>query len=231
MPLCSRDLVERLGPHAATRAGLDPTCDADALRWLALALLLSTRVDEARAVAAFRALSVGELADATALASADPVRVGALLAREGIPQPETRAALLLRACCNFAERWHGSLARLAGDADDLATLGTRVARLASGLGAATVARFLRPLRERFPVVQELPLSAAARAAAQHLGWIGADADAEGEAASLRARVASEPDAPRFSDVESALERLGAAACQRERVARCPLGADCPKLSA
>lgn len=227
MPLQPREIVQRLGPHPATRAGLDPASDADALRWLALALLLGARTDEERALAAFRALAARELADAAGLAAAHLAQVAAVLMREGVPRPETTAAVLLRACRAFAERWQGSVARMAADADDLAGLGARVAGLASGLGVATVARFLRPLRERFAAARELPLAPSARAAALHLGWIGPGDDEEGEPAVLRARLADAADAPPFSDVEAALERLGAAACQRGRSARCPLGEACP----
>jgi hypothetical protein len=221
-----RDLVLRLGPHPARRAGLDPTSDADALRWLALALLLSLRAREEQALAALEALA-GELAGAQALAAADATRVAGALERAGVPRPERAAALLLRACRAFAERFQGSIARLAAGADDLASLGARVTALASGLGVATAARFLRPLRERIAPARELPLLPAARAAALHLGWIEPGDDEEGEPSLLRARVARSPDAPPFCDVEAALERLGAAACLRGRAGRCPLGSDCP----
>jgi hypothetical protein len=197
------------------------------VRWLALALLLATRTDEGRAVNALRALAARELADAAGLAAADPAEVAARLAREGVARPEATAALLLRACRTFAERWQGSVARIAADADDLADLGARVAGLASGLGAATVARFLRPLRERFPAAREVPLAASARAAARHLGWIAEGDDEEGEPAVLRKWLAQTPDAPPFPDLEAALERLGSAACLRGRSARCPLGEACP----
>ncbi len=227
MPLRACEIVQRFGPHPATRGGLDPTSDADALRWLALALLLGARADEDRAIAALRALAARELADAEGLAAADPAHVVAVLIRERVPRPEATAAVLLRACRAFAERWQGSVSRMASDADDLAALGARVSGLASGLGVATVARFLRPLRERFPAARELPLAASARAAALHLGWIGPGDDEEGEPSVLRARVAGAPDAPPFVDLEAALERLGSAACLRGRAARCPLGEACP----
>lgn len=219
-------LVARLGPHPCTRAGLDPTQDTDAARWLALALLLASRAQEDQALAALRALSA-PLADPGAFAGTDPEAVAALLARERVPQPERVAATLLRACASFAARHGGSLARLAAEADDLESLGARVAALAPGVGRATVLRFLRPLRERFSAAREVPLAPAARAAALHLGLIAEGEDEEGEPVALRARAQREPDAPPFADLEAALERLGAAACLRERVSRCPLGAECP----
>jgi endonuclease III len=222
-----RELVERLGPHPATRAGLDPTSDADSLRWLALAVLLGTRAEEQRAIGALRALAGHELASAAGLAAADPDRIAAVLAREGVPRPEATAAVLLRACRAFVERWQGCVSRLAADADDLSGLGSRVAGLASGLGVATAARFLRPLRERIPAARELPLPAAARAAALHLGWLAPGDDEEGEPAVLRTWLARTPDAPPFFELEAALERLGQTACLRGRARRCPLGEACP----
>jgi hypothetical protein len=222
-----RGIVERLGPHPSRRAGLDPTQDAGALPWLALALLLSARADEEHALAAWRDLAAHELADVAALSAADPAQVAARLALAHVPQPERAAATLLRACRAFVSRFEGSLARLVADADDLDSLGARVTSLAPGVGTATVLRFLRPLRERFAVARELPLAPSARAAAVHLGLLTEDEDEEGAPARLRARALSEPDAPPFADVEAALERLGTAACLRGRSDRCPLGNACP----
>ena len=88
-------------------------------------------------------------------------------------------------------------------------------------------RFLRPLRERWPAAAELPLTPAARAAARHLGWIDASDDLEGEPSALRRALADLGDSLAFSDIESALERLGRRACVRERADRCPLEAICP----
>lgn len=214
-------LVARLGPHPAARAGLDPTRDADAARWLALALLLSSRADEERALAAFAALFESP-------AALEPEALAVALTSARVPQPERIAATLARAIVAFESRYGSSLARLAAGADDVETLGARVVQLAPGVGTATALRFLRPLRERFAVAADLPLAASARAAARHLGLLAEETEPEGEAALLRAQVAREPDAPSFLQVEAALERLGAAACLRERVALCPLGDECPQ---
>lgn len=216
------DLVRRLGPHPCVRAGLDLSRDADLLRWLALALLLSS-TDEPRALAALAALP-------EPLAGADVADVAARLTRERIARSEAVAASLVRAARAMAERWDGSFARLAAEADDLETLGSRLAALAPGVGRATVLRFLRPLRDQQGGAREVPLAPAARAAALHLGWIDASDDEEGEPVSLRAHIAREDAAPPFADVEAALERLGAASCLRGRVKSCPLGAECPKCA-
>jgi hypothetical protein len=215
------EIVRRLGPHPAARAGLDLSRDGDAFRWLALALLLASGADEERALAALRALP-------ESVAGEDPVALAAVLTRERVTKPEPVAATLVRAARAFDERWRGSLARLASEADDLETLGSRLTALAPGVGRATVLRFLRPLRDQLSAAREVPLTPAARAAAIHLGWITAGDDEEGEPVSLRARIARDPDAPPFADVEAALERLGSASCLRDRALRCPLEADCPR---
>jgi hypothetical protein len=93
-----------------------------------------------------------------------------------------------------------------------------------------VARFLRPLRERWPAAREVPLSPAARAAALHLGLLREGEDEEGEPGALRAALLRWPEAPALADAEAALARLGERACLRGRTARCPLGADCPAKS-
>jgi len=215
------EIVRRLGPHPGARAGLDLSRDADAFRWLALALLLASGADEERALAALRALP-------ESLAGADAAALAALLTRERVPKPEPVAATLVRAARAFAERWGGSLARLASEADDLETLGSRLAALAPGVGRATVLRFLRPLRDQLDGAREVPLTPAARAAAIDVGWITEGDDEEGEPVSLRARIGRDPETPPLADVEAALERLGTASCLRERSARCPLGVGCPR---
>ena len=106
-------------------------------------------------------------------------------------------------------------------------LAARLARLAPGVGTATVTRFLRPLRDRWPAAREIPLSAAARAAAVHLSLLREGEDEEGEPGALRSALLREADAPVLADVEAALGRLGERSCLRQRPARCPLGQACP----
>jgi hypothetical protein len=223
----ARELVERLGPHPAASLGIDPCDEEEVGHWFVAACLLAGRAEVAAATGAFRALARDGLASPREIAKADPARVARALAEGGYPKPEIAAQKLVRASAALSERWAGSLAALAADADDLADLGGRIARLAPGVGPATVALFLRPLRDAWVAARELPLSPAARAAALHLGLLREGEDEEGEPGALRAALAAQPDAPPLADVESALERLGHRSCLRERVRSCPLGADCP----
>jgi endonuclease III len=223
----ARELVEHLGPHPAASLGIDPRDEEGVGRWFIAACLLAGRVDAAAASAAYRALARDSLASPREIAKADPARIARGLAEAGYPKPEIAAQKLARASETLVERWGGSLSALAADADDLADLGGRIARLAPGVGPATVALFLRPLRDTWIAARELPLSPAARAAALHLGLLREGEDEEGEPGALRAALAAQPDAPSLSDAESARERLGRRACLRERVRSCPLGGDCP----
>ncbi len=169
------------------------------------ACLYSGGAAEALATDAFRALAARDLDTPAALAAAAPEAIARILEQARLPRAEARAGTLVRACRALMERHGGSLARLAADAEGLDELGARIARLARGVGAATVACFLRPLRGLWPAAADLPLSPAAQAAAAHLGliWTG------------------------DLDLEAALERLGRRACLRGRSERCPLGRDCP----
>ena len=175
----------------------------------------------------FRALAEAGLDAPGALATAEPAAVAVALAHAPLRRPEHTAALLVRASAALVEGHAGSFARLAAEAMDLDDLAGRVARLAPGVGRATVARFLAPLRDRLASAREIPLSRAARAAALHVGLLRESEDEEGEPAALRAALHREDDAPPLADVEAALERLGAIACLRERADRCPLGDTCP----
>jgi hypothetical protein len=206
---------------------LDLDEPADVARWFTAACLLASRGGEARALEAFQELERGGGARIDRLAEGDAERVCAALQRAGYRQPEALAGRLVRAAASLAEAHGGSLEALAAAADDLETLGASLARLASGIGAATILRFLRPLRGIWPSAREVPLAAPARAAAVHLGLLREAEDLEGEPGALRATLRDLGDPPDFADVEAALERLGARACLRDRPERCPLGEACP----
>lgn len=185
--------------------GLDLEDEVDLGRWWVAACLLSGGAPEALATDAFRALAARDLDTPAALAAVAPKALARILEQSRLPRAELRAGTLVRACRTLMERHGGSLTRLAAGADGLDDLGARIARLARGIGTATVVCFLRPLRGLWPAAADLPLSPAAQAAAEHLGvaWSG------------------------DIDLEAALERLGRRACLRGRSDRCPLGPDCP----
>jgi hypothetical protein len=225
--LARRALAE-LGPHPAARAGLDLSDAGDRTRWLVLARLLSERVREEVALAAFARLAADPGVAPEQLAAAGPARVAAALGKAGWPSPDAMALVLCRAAATLCEHYRGDFDALAAQSDGLEGLGRRLAALAPGLGTATVLRFLRPLRDAWTAARETPIAEAARAAAIHLGLLEASEDLEGEPAALRAACARWALAP--IDIEAALERLGAVACRAERVARCPLGTDCPKFA-
>jgi endonuclease III len=227
--LTGEQLVSRLGPHPARRWGLDLGADADLARWLPAACLLAARQDEDAASAARAALAARGLDAPEALARTGAARVAIALAASGYPKPEITAARLVRASASLLERHAGSLGALLSGADGLTEAGAALIGLAPGLGPATAAEILRPLRDRFSAAREIPLTAAARAAAVHVGLLREGEDEEGEPGALRAALAREHPVPDLADVEAALTRLGRAACQRRSTARCPLGPDCPAL--
>ena len=210
--------------------GLDLDREEDRGRWLVAACLLAGRVDEAVAVRGFRSLSAADLADPARIYEAGIAPVERALAGVGTPQSERTSAKLVRACGALMVRHEGSLDALAAGAEGTEDLAVRLARLAPGIGTATVAAFLQPLRDQWPAAGEVPLSPAARAAAVHVGLLAEGEDEEGEPAVLRAALAREPDAPPLADVEAALARLGRRSCLRQRADRCSLGSECPLRS-
>jgi hypothetical protein len=220
------DLVERLGGHPARHVGLDPTDDGDGFGWLLLALLLAATRREERAAAAWRAMDVrGWARSAHALAAAEVDEVAQILEGAELSHPQRVAPRLVRTAAALIEHHEASLAGLAA-ADSLEELSLTLSRLAPGIGAATVRRFLAPLRGRWPIVADLPPARTTVAASVHLGWIDRDAPPEDAIAALaRHATGTQP-----ADLEAALERLGGRACLRERPDRCPLAATCPARS-
>jgi endonuclease III len=223
-------LPEYLGRHPARALGLDLGAPEDVARWFVAACLLAGRGGEAQALEAFRELERCGAARIDRLSEADAARICAALERAGYRQPEAVAGRLVRAAASLAEAHGGSLEALAAEADGLEALGARLARLASGLGTATILRFLRPLRGRWPSARDVPLTAPARAAAVHLGLLREGEDLEGEPGALRAALRTPGDPADLADLEAALERLGARACLRNRPERCPLAERCPARS-
>jgi hypothetical protein len=238
----ARGAVVRLGRHPAALAGLDLSVAGDRARWLVLARLLSERAREEVALTAYARLAADPGTDPDALAAAGPARVAAALAGAGVAKPEALAPVLCRAAIALCERHRGDLDALAAQCDGLEQLGGALAALAPGLGTASVLRFLRPLRDAWSAARETPLAEPTRAAAIHVGLLTESEDLEGEPAAFRAACARAVPELAPVDVEAALERLGSASCRqvsrsepeasedqrRGRIARCPLGADCPK---
>jgi len=229
-------LVARMGPSGPERLGLRPGLgdDAERFAWLVACLLRAGERRADRVGAALTGLRERGWLTAPALAAAGATLARALV-EAGVRDPEIAAARLSRMATALVERHAGSVDRLAGDADGLAAgadglaeVGARLVALAPGLGPGTALRFLRPLRDLWPAADAVPLDAAARAAAHHLGWLDELDELESAPALLRRRLDDEPSAPPLPIVEDALERLGRAACRRGNTRRCPLADDCPE---
>ncbi len=214
-------LVERFGAHPAADLGiaLDDPDDGSLGQWLIETVQLDPRTQLERARDPYQAIESAGIATPDAISSAGPAALSRLLAGAGYPKPEAAAQVLVRAAQSLGERWGGSLSRLAGDSLDLEELAGNLARLAPGFGRASVARFLRPLRETWIAASELPLDPAAASAAVHLDLL------ESTGTLRRARAGTEGREVR--DLEWALERIGRRSCLRERAARCPLPSACP----
>ena len=222
------DLVARFGGHPARKLGIDLEASDGPGRWLVAACLYGGRIDAEIALAAARALDAAGLADPKSVAAERPEALEALLLGAGYPAADVTAYKLWRACDSLATHHGGSLDSLAAQSDQLEDLAGRLARLAPGFGAASVARFLRPLRDRWIQAREIPLHPAARAAAIHLGLLTEGEDEEGEPGALRAALREDPAQPSLADVEFALTQIGTVACSKNRTARCPLGDACPR---
>ncbi len=224
------DLIARFGGHPARKLGIDLEASDGPGRWLVASCLYGGRIDEGVARAAIRALTAADLANPPTIALARPEALEAALLSAGYPAPDVTARKVWRACDSLARRHGGSLDSLAAQSDDFEDLAARLASLAPGFGAASVARFLRPLRDRWVQAREIPLHPAARAAAVHLGLLAEGEDAEGEPGALRAALRDDPAQPSLADTEFALMRIGRIACSRNRVTRCPLADACPRLA-
>ncbi len=234
----ARGLVMQLGPHPATVLGLDLEAEDDlpCAEWLVASILLRGRVSESAALEAWRRLAKEGLQTPSGIARVGASAVLPLLEEARLAKSEATAAVLYRVCTALVRRHAGSVDVLAAGADGLEDLAQRLAVLGAGFGRAAVLRFLTPLRDRWTPANDLPASAAVCAAARHLGWIGDTQDEEGAPSSL-ARWLSRNESttgdlegapPPLRDVEAALDRLGRAACLRDRTDRCPLAGHCPQ---
>lgn len=219
-------------PSAEPRAEAAPLDDSDLDRWLVICCLMGSALDASQLAASAKALETAGLATPGAIAKTGGAALELALAAAQHPKAEASADLLARVTATLEERYGGSVAALGREADDLEDLAGRLLGLASGFGRAAVLRLLRPLRDVWPLADEVPLDPRARAAGLHLGWIQGSEDEEGAPGALRRRLRAfevEARSPtQFCDIEAALERLGRASCLRERSERCPLGSRCPQ---
>jgi hypothetical protein len=222
------ELVARFGGHPVEELGIDLEASDGPGRWLVAACLYGGRINAESALAAARALDAASLADPKSVALARPEALEALLLGTGYPAPDVAARKLWRICNSLVDGYGGSLDSLATQSEQLEDLAARLASLAPGFGAASVARFLRPLRDRWVQAREIPLHPAARAAAVHLGLLAEGEDEDGEPGALRAALRDDPAQPSLADAEFALTRIGRVACSKNRTARCPLGDTCPR---
>lgn len=221
------DIIARFGGHPIRELEINLDACNGLESWMVAACLYHGRVEEDVAARAFRGLDVANLGNSMSIAKRSPVELESLLVSADYPAPDSMAYRLWRISRTLDEQHGGSLTALASESDLLEDLAARLSRLAPGFGAAGVANFLRPLRDHWIQAREVPLHPAALAAAVHVGLIAEGEDTEGEPGALRLALRSDPVAPSLADAESALARLGARACLRDRTTRCPLGDGCP----
>ena len=226
--LDAHQVLAEWGPHPAQRLKLsfEEPDDETLGRWLVACCLLAQRCPAARVSEVCGELERVGQGHPEKIRCGDAPTLATTLATSEVREPERVTALLVRASTTLHEQHEGSLTRLGERADDLEELAHRLSRLAPGFGRTSVMRFLQPLRDAWPAAGELPLDPAARAAAEHLGWIGPGADMEGSPSALRTFLARDPKAPALFEVEFALAQLGRRSCLRERADRCPLGEAC-----
>ncbi len=231
-------LLERLGGDLSRKLdlALESEDDRELENWLIASCLLGQRLDEAQVEAVLRSLRKSAHTARNQMVSIDPSALAQILANANCKNTAQEAAKLAtklkRAAQSLELHYSGSLTRLARQAESGDDLAGRIAALASGIGAATVLHFLRPLREVWRLADEIPLHPAARTAAVHLGLLREGEDSDGAPSVLRMRLGSANEASgqtiAFADLEAALFRLGQRACLRERKARCPMLELCPR---
>lgn len=230
-------LLERLGGDLSRKLGLtlESEDERELESWLVASCLLGQRFDEVQVEAVFRALRETSGTILNQIVSIEPAALAQILASTGCKNAAQEAAKLVtklkRAASALELHYSGSLTRLARQAESSDDLAGRIAALASGIGAATVLHFLRPLREIWQLADEIPLHPAARAAALHLDLLREGEDEDGAPSALRARLqaanAASGQTIAFADLEAALLRLGQRACLRARKANCPMHDFCP----
>ena len=235
-PITPGDLVVRVGRHPAAQLGLrldfesrdTETAETELERWLIASCLFGGRASHDQALASARALEARGASTPLGVVRLGIENLAETLEKAGHSQPGAAAGLLARLATVLVESEPGILDAIGRDAEGLEELGSRLAALAPGFGAARVTRFLQPLRDTWPAAAELPLDPNACRAAFHLGWLGEEDD---DPAALRATLEGENPKAALADCEFALSEIGRRACRRERPERCPLGPRCPRRPA
>jgi len=211
LTIAPAELVRSHGERYAAALGIDLAADSgERFKWFLAALLYGTRISESLASRTWR-----EFAARGALAPQRMLDTGwdglvAILDAGGYTRYDFKTATkLLAVCAALLRDYAGDLDALHGAASDPRDLEARLKALGKGIGDTTVAIFLRELRGIWSKAAP-PLSPLALSAAQTLGYLRHDRQADGEAlARLQQAWADDGQAAEsFADFEAALVRVG-----------------------
>ncbi len=207
--------------------GLSKQDAAQGFRWLLAAKLMGARIATATALSTWKEFDRGGVDTPEAVGRTGWDGLVALLDRGGYARYDfSTATKLLAIAGDLLGRYGGDLNILHDRSAGPRDLEARLTALGKGIGPVTANIFLREMRAAWPKADPA-LSPLAAAAARDLGFAGKKGSPMD---ALRAVWAADPARGYFfADLETALVRLGKDYCRKPRVARCPMGAYCPRL--
>ena len=226
-----RTLLEKLGGRFSATLGieLDGGDSGEIFKWFLASILYGARISETIASNTYWEFERrGVLSPEKILETGWDGLVEILDAGGYVRYDFKTATKLLEVMGNLEERFGGDLNRLHAQAEGPRDLEAKLMALGKGIGPTTANIFLRELRDVWEKAEPLPQGLAAMAA-RNLGLVQATEPREilGE---LRATWEANAIAGRrFSDLESALVRLGKDYCRRMKCATCPMADMCERV--
>jgi hypothetical protein len=224
-------LLEKLGGTYASSLGIRLTSveSDEVFKWFLASLLLGTRISEGIAIKTYREFEkVGAILP-EAISETGRLGLIGILDRGGYRRYDFKTATkLLLVVEVLKERYKADLNRLHFFATDGSDLEKKLQGLGKGVGAVTVAIFLRELRDLWEKA-EPALSELALLSSRKLRLIQTT-DAGSSLEQLKATwEADELRQCRFSDFEAALIRLGKNYCRKKRCSLCPVKEECQDM--
>jgi endonuclease III len=225
-------LVKELGSRYSLTLGIDLTSiESDKVfKWFIASLLLGGKMNEANAMKAYKEFDrLGILYPATILET-NWQKLVVILNRCGYIIDAYNIAYKFKSVSkNLLERYDGDLNRLHFFAEDGRELEESLVGLSWGIDRATINIFLRELRGLWDKAEPIPAKPALLAA-RKLGLIKPN-DPITALEELQAVWGDDGyHKTSFSDIESALVKLGKNYCSRNRCYQCPMNMDCPSQS-
>jgi len=229
-----KSLVDNLGQKYSEILGIDLSSgkDEEIFKWFLVSILFGAPITENAVVKTYKCFQRHDVLTPKRILQTGWDGLVKILDEGSYTRYDFKTAdKLLEVMRNFTEKYNGSLNFLHSQASDTQDLEKRLKGLGKGIGDVTVSIFLRELRDIWKKADPKPTSLIVLAA-ENLGIVEKGATAENILKQLKDFwFKNKVIGKSFTNLETALLRLGKDFCRKEKCAICLFKGDCLNLEA